>query len=119
MKYVAAFAAVFFTATAARADDSDSWFAQDKAKHFVASSSIGGGAYALAAPFSESVAVRAAFGAGVGITAGIGKEILDTTGFGTPSFRDLTWDAIGVAFGVTVAITIDLALHKPTRSVAY
>jgi uncharacterized protein YfiM (DUF2279 family) len=73
----------------------DSWFGADKVKHFFM------GAFVQSVSYS---AVRAA-GAGhnaslmaaTGITAGVsvGKELWDAHSGGSPSLRDLTWDAAG------------------------
>jgi uncharacterized protein YfiM (DUF2279 family) len=46
--------------------------------------------------------------------AGIGKEVYDLSGRGQASWRDLTWDAVGVATGLGVALLLDLALRGVT-----
>lgn len=95
----------------ARADERDPWLGRDKALHFSASAVIAGGAYGGSALFTDDRATRAALGVGVGLAAGIAKEVYDMTGRGDPSWRDLTWDAIGVTMGVGVSLLIDWAIR--------
>jgi putative lipoprotein len=98
----------------AAAADPDPWWGPDKALHYGASAAIAGVAYAVSTQFFDTVPARAAFAAGVALAAGVLKETLDAAGLGDPSFRDLTWDVIGTACGVTVAISVDAALRPST-----
>ena len=50
---------------------------------------------------------RVVAGASLAMAAGIGKELWDLAGHGDPSWKDLTWDAIGTATGVLTARAID------------
>jgi len=99
-------------ATPSRADDD--WFGSDKALHFGVSVVIAGGGYAASALVFEDRLARVACGAGLGVAAGAGKEFLDLAGYGTPSWKDFTWDLIGNAVGVLAALSIDLLLSKRT-----
>lgn len=73
----------------------DSWFGVDKIKHFLI------GAFVQSVGYSAARATGAGHGASLAaatsITAAvsIGKEVWDAHSGGTPSFRDLTWDAAG------------------------
>jgi uncharacterized protein YfiM (DUF2279 family) len=82
----------------------DRWLAEDKLRHFFASfvvTSLSAGA-ARAAGLDRAASMWA--GAGVGAGAGAAKEIRDrASGRGTPSFRDLVWDAVGIAASAIVA----------------
>jgi len=74
----------------------DTWFSADKAKHFftaafVQSASFGG-LRALGAGRSWSLTGATVVSSG----ASIGKEIFDAKFGGTPSAKDLTWDAAGI-----------------------
>jgi putative lipoprotein len=89
--------------------DPDPWCAPDKALHFAASSFIAGGGYGATALATDDMAARAAVAASLAITAGLAKEAFDAAGFGTASPRDLVWDLVGTAFGLSIALTIDLA----------
>ena len=100
-------------ATAQTRPDPDPWFGRDKALHFGASAVITGGGYGITSAFSDSLALRIAFGAGAGLLAGVGKELLDMAGLGTPSWKDFTWDVLGVAVGVGFAVTLDYAARGP------
>ncbi len=93
------------------ATDPDPWFGRDKALHFGVSAGITGAAYGLTSLVSDDIRVRIAFGAGAGIVAVAANELLDLTGLVDPSWKDFTWDVIGTAIGVGIAITIDLAVR--------
>jgi len=99
--------------------DPDPWFGPDKALHFTLSSLIAGGGYGLSALADDHIATRVAFGAGLGVVVGAGKELWDLSGHGDPSWKDFTWDVIGTAVGVGIAITIDLATRSPERAAAH
>lgn len=81
------------------ADDGsgDGWFAMDKAKHFFMA------AFVQTVSFSAYRAVglsyrHALVGATVTSSAvGIGKELYDLKTGGDASWRDLTWDGVGIA----------------------
>jgi putative lipoprotein len=101
-------------ATAARAQSADDWFGADKALHFSVSALLAGTGYAAAAPFTERPGVRLGVGAGFALSLGIAKEIADAAGSGDPSWRDLTWDAVGTGVGLVTAWLVDLAIHSAT-----
>jgi len=94
-------------ARTAHGGDPDPWFGRDKALHFGATFALGSGGYAGAALLTRQPAVRAAAGAGLGLGAGIAKEMYDRHAGGDPSWRDLTWDAVGTATGVLCAWLVD------------
>lgn len=93
--------------------DPDPWFGPDKTLHFALSFMIASGAYGFAALATRSAPARFGVGAGVGLGAGVAKELYDLTGRGDPSWRDLAWDAIGVAAGLGVAFALDRATQSP------
>ncbi len=102
------------TARAQRASpDPDPWLSRDKALHFTASTVLGGSAYAISVPFTERIAERIALGAGLSLAVGASKELFDLAGFGHPSWKDFTWDVVGTAVGVGIAVTLDLAFRLP------
>lgn len=109
-KTIALTVALLGVSRTARAEGEDRFFAEDKTLHFVVSAGITGVAYAALVPVTESRAVRLFGGAGVGILAGVAKESLDLAGYGDPSWKDLAWDAGGVATGALLAWALDLAL---------
>ncbi|MGK4002347.1 hypothetical protein WMF31_06975 [Sorangium sp. So ce1036] len=90
--------------------DPDPWFGPDKALHFCASAALAGGGYALGALATEDVASRLAAGAVLALGAGLAKEALDAAGAGTPSWRDLAWDALGASVGLGLSVWFDLAV---------
>lgn len=94
--------------------DPDPWFGPDKALHFSVSAAITGGSYGITSAFTDNLAARIAFGVGAGLLAGTGKELLDLAGLGTPSWKDFTWDVLGIAVGLGFAVTIDYAARGPS-----
>ena len=104
----AALLAVIASPARARAADPDPWLGRDKALHFAASSTIAAGGYAIGAVVFNARGHALIFGGALGAAAGIGKEALDLAGLGDPSWRDLTWDGIGIGAGLAVAWAIDL-----------
>jgi putative lipoprotein len=105
--------AVVFSPTRARAEDA--WWGPDKALHFGVSAGLGATGYGASSLVFENRYARAGAGAGLSLGAGVAKEIRDSLGYGTPSWKDLTWDAAGAAVGVGVALVLDLALSSPQR----
>ncbi len=89
--------------------DPDPWFGDDKARHFCASIALAGGGYALGALATDDTHARIALGAAVALGAGLAKEAFDAAGHGTPSFRDLAWDALGTSAGLALSVWFDLA----------
>jgi putative lipoprotein len=73
----------------------DSWFGADKVKHFFMAAFVQSVAYSA----TRAVGARhnAALVTASGVTAGVslGKEMWDAHVGGTPSVRDLAWDAAG------------------------
>ncbi len=102
---------VVSTSAPANAEE-DPWWGEDKALHFSFSAAIAAGGYGLAVPFTEERWHRALFGGGLAISAGAAKEAYDATGAGSPSYRDFTWDVVGAATGVGLALLLDWALSS-------
>jgi putative lipoprotein len=74
----------------------DRWFGADKAKHYFSAVFVQSVTYS--ALRSARLSYRASL-AGATLTAGaasVGKELWDRGGRGTPSWKDLTWDAAGM-----------------------
>ena len=86
----------------------DSWFGVDKVKHFFMGAFVQSVAYsavrASGGSHDASLAGAAAITAGVSI----GKELWDAHSGGTPSVRDLAWDAAGAG-------TATLMLRRSVR----
>jgi putative lipoprotein len=110
---VAALLALPGTARAQQATDPDPWLSRDKALHFTVSTVMSGSAYAISVPFTDRLAERVALGAGLSLAVGASKELFDLAGFGDPSWKDITWDVVGTAVGVGIAVTLDLAFRLP------
>jgi putative lipoprotein len=105
-------AAMLVQAGAPRADETDPWFGRDKLLHFEAAGSLALVGYSGAAMLSTDRAARAATGVALGLGAGVAKELWDLDGHGDASWRDLTWDAVGAATGVLVAVAFDWTIHR-------
>jgi putative lipoprotein len=91
--------------------DPDPWFGRDKALHFGASVVLAGSGYAIGAPLFDSRGHALILGGSIALGLGITKEVLDATGLGDPSWKDLTWDAIGTVAGLAFAWGIDLLVQ--------
>ena len=102
--------AILLAAAPAQAAQEDPWWGQDKALHFGVSAGLGAGGYGLSSLVLEPRWQRATAGAGFSLSLGIGKEVYDAAYGGDPSWKDLTWDVIGTAVGVGVALLIDVAI---------
>ncbi|MBN2358870.1 MAG: hypothetical protein JXR83_05410 [Deltaproteobacteria bacterium] len=109
-RWTAVIAAVLALALPARAQSGDPWLGEDKALHCAAAALLAGGGFALASLLLESQAGRLGVGAALAVGAGIGKELWDERSGGDPSFRDLTWDAVGAVIGLVAGWGIVAAL---------
>lgn len=76
----------------------DGWFGQDKVQHFAASAAITTMAYGGARNVLERDASAGA-AVGVAAVAGLLREAYDYRRGRPFSFRDLLWDALGIAAG--------------------
>jgi putative lipoprotein len=99
----------------ATASDADPWFGPDKALHFGVSMGLAAGGYAAASPWLESRGERMLVGGAFSLTLGAGKELWDLAGHGDPSWRDFTWDVIGTAAGLAIAVGIDAIVNRDEK----
>jgi uncharacterized protein YfiM (DUF2279 family) len=93
---------------AARADD---WLGRDKALHAGASGAATLLGYAFGLSYFDAPEERPArltIAAGAGLFLGIAKELWDRAYDGEASFRDLTWDAVGIAVALTIALLAEV-----------
>lgn len=103
------FAGLLF-ATPARAED-DPWLGKDKLQHYGVSAGIAAGGYVAGALLFDKRACALATGAGLALAAGVGKELVDLAGYGQPSWKDLTWDGLGMVTGLALAWGVDLLVR--------
>ena len=96
----------------ARASDADPWFGRDKALHFTVSVALSASAYAASSSFLDTRTERAIAGSTFSLTLGAGTELWDLSGHGDPSWRDFTWDVIGTAVGVALALGVDTLIQS-------
>jgi len=87
------------------------WTGTDKLLHFGLSAAIGGVGYAFGVACCETRPWGLMIGGGIGLAAGAAKELLDLAGAGQPSFKAFVWDVAGVALGLGIALSIDMAVH--------
>jgi putative lipoprotein len=115
--------ALLLVSRPAAAGDPDPWFGPDKALHFGVSAGLAAGGYAALSPWLESRGERALGGAAFSLTLGAGKELWDLAGHGDPSWRDFTWDVLGTAAGVALALSVDALVSRgkepPAEGVAH
>ena len=105
-----ALVATLLLAGTARASDPDPWFGPDKALHFGLSAALAAGGYAASSIWLDTRPERALAGSTFSLTLGAGKELWDLSGHGDPSWRDFTWDVIGTAVGIGLAVAADTLL---------
>jgi len=79
--------------------------------HFAASAGIAAGGYTAGAFAFDARYEALLLGGGLSLAAGTGKELRDMAGYGDPSWRDFTWDVIGVVAGLGVSWGVDLLLR--------
>ncbi len=84
----------------------------DKLEHFAANVAVTGGAWAAAGALDAPLWARVVAGAAAGAAVSLGKESLDLAGFGTPSFGDLAYDALGIGAGVGFALAAEAVLTR-------
>lgn len=85
----------------------DEWFAKDKAQHFSASFLIGALTYAIARAGEADKDDASIIAFSFSSTCGIAKEINDEAKRNDWSYKDLIWDIIGGAGGVSVSNVLD------------
>ncbi len=102
--------AVVLATPVARAEDE--WFASDKVNHAVVSGSIAGGVGCIGLTQTRGRFTPYLVGGGVALGLGLGKEGYDALGGGSASLRDVTWDVVGAAVGLGLALVMDLALGR-------
>jgi putative lipoprotein len=115
---LASAATVMLLTTKARAADPDPWFGPDKGLHFGVSVGLAAGGYGVSAIVLNERWQRALAGSAFSLTLGAGKELYDLTGHGDASWKDFTWDVVGTAVGVGIALLIDTAVTSSTSHLA-
>jgi|CXWL01.1.fsa_nt_gi putative lipoprotein len=115
MKHVAALLLALSVGSSvpARAQEAAPWWGPDKALHFSVSAALAGGGYGVTAAFTDDVRLRLGIGGGVALSLGIAKELWDLSGHGSASWKDFTWDVIGVATGLLLSWLVDRYLVTP------
>jgi uncharacterized protein YfiM (DUF2279 family) len=91
----------------------DPWFGGDKLSHFGVSAALALGGYGASAVVFRDERARLATGAGLALTLGAARELDNLGGSGTPSWRDMAWNAAGMAVGLGAAWLLDsFILHR-------
>jgi len=102
--YCAAVAGFLCLALPGRAQAADdAWWAKDKQKHFLVSSTAAFAAYAWLGHFDVEPSLRMGTTALLVLGAGALKEARDAMGYGHASWKDMTWNVIGLTVGLAVA----------------
>lgn len=95
----------------AQADDP--WLSPDKGLHFAVSAGIASAGYASAALFTRDIHMKFGVGLALSLAAGAGKEMLDAVRPGsTSSYKDLVFDALGIATGLVISWLVDFLIEK-------
>ena len=85
----------------------DEWFGRDKLKHFSATFLIGAASYSTARWGDASKDDASIIGFSLSSTCGIAKEINDEVRRGEWGYKDLVWNFIGGAAGVSLSNALD------------
>jgi putative lipoprotein len=96
----------------------DEWFGRDKALHFGVSAAIASGGYGGARLASAGRATSFVIGGSIAAAAGLAKEGWDLAGHGDPSWKDLAWDAVGIAVGLALAYAIDRLVDREPQAMS-
>ncbi|OJH40838.1 YfiM family protein [Cystobacter ferrugineus] len=88
----------------------DPWLSSDKVAHFGVSAGLAGAGYAGGAFLFESPEARWLTGAGLALGVGVAKEFFDAGRGSIFSWKDLTWDVLGTATGLTLAWAVERLL---------
>jgi putative lipoprotein len=88
------------------APPADRWVAEDKLRHFALSFAATQMAYA-GGRIATDADTALPLAAGAALALGLAKEVRDARAGGPFSFKDLAWDAAGVALGVVLAHRIE------------
>lgn len=91
----------------------DDWLGQDKALHYSVSAGLAGAGYAAGALLFDAPEARWLTGAGGALGAGVAKELFDAARGSFFSWKDLTWDVLGVATGLGLAWAVDRLVASP------
>jgi uncharacterized protein YfiM (DUF2279 family) len=98
------------------AQERDPWWGRDKAAHLTVSMGLSSLTYGLVRSQTDRKGLCLVWGASIGLGAGIAKEALDLAGLGTPSWKDLFWDALGTALGLGVSVGLDSVLGATVKN---
>ncbi|HEX8536043.1 MAG TPA: hypothetical protein VF664_01170 [Cystobacter sp.] len=85
----------------------DPWLSSDKAAHFALSAGLAGAGYAGGAYLFEAHEARWLTGAGLSLGVGVAKEFFDAGRGSIFSWKDLTWDVLGAATGLTLSWAVE------------
>ncbi len=94
-----------------RAQTVDAWWGPDKARHLGLAALFAPVGYAAVGLRTDDRLPRFLGGVGLSLSLGVAKEVYDLAGGGSPSWRDLTWSAVGALGGALVAFGIDRLLE--------
>jgi len=97
---------VFSLHGAARPARPDAWLGEDKLRHFFTSAFVQGFGYGALRAAGASHAMALTGATTVTAAAGLGKEMWDLHGHGTPSVRDLAWDAAGAGSATVLLVRV-------------
>jgi len=85
----------------------DPWWGKDKQKHLLLSSGAALATYMWLGCFGLESSLRMGATSLVVLGAGALKEARDAMGYGHASWKDMTWNVIGLAVGLAVAWVVE------------
>lgn len=91
----------------------DAWVAPDKGLHFGVSVGLATAISLSTMAWLDSRAERFGVAFTAALALGLAKEVLDAWSTGSPSFRDLAWDAAGALVGALLGFVVERFLVTP------
>jgi len=89
----------------------DNWWALDKYLHFLGSLGFSFALYSFSSLFTRRTWLNFLIAFTIPLLVGGGKELLDLAGFGSPSWKDMTWNTLGVVLGLVFAFIFMKEFH--------
>ena len=97
---------IFTLAGVPRAQPADRWLGQDKVKHFFTAAFVQSFGYGSLRAIGVSHGPALAGATSATVAASIWKERWDAGGHGTPSMKDIAWDAAGAGAATALLVKV-------------
>jgi putative lipoprotein len=86
---------------------SDPWWGRDKSLHLGLSTGLALSTAWILGRLDVPPPLHLGAAAGLTLLLGASKELADSLGLGTPSWRDFAWDVVGCVCGLLLAVALE------------